>query len=88
MDPDSYKRLITHAIEQIDRLTIQMSDLEVANTAFEKYARYGMSLLNDLTWYFQEAETQARRKLLGSIFSTKQIFKDRNYRTNALNLMG
>ncbi|WP_059059551.1 hypothetical protein [Candidatus Protochlamydia naegleriophila] len=85
MDPDSYKRLITHAIEQIDRLTIQMSDLEVANTAFEKYTRYGMSLLNDLTWYFQEAETHARRKLLGSIFPAKLVFKDRNYRTSALN---
>ena len=62
-----------------------MNDLEIADTAFEKYARYGMSLLKDLAWYFQEAEPQARRKLLGSIFPTKLIFKDGNYRTSALN---
>ena len=62
-----------------------MNDLEVADTAFEKYARYGMSLLKDLTWYFQEAEPQARRKLLGSIFPAKLVFKDGNYRTSALN---
>ena len=66
-------------------LTIQINELEVADTAFEKYARYGMSLLKDLTWYFQEAEPQARRKLLGSIFPTKLIFKDGNYRTSGLN---
>ena len=44
-----------------------------------------MSLLKDLSWYFQEAEPQARRKLLGSIFPAKLIFKDGNYRTTMLN---
>jgi hypothetical protein len=44
-----------------------------------------MSLLKDLTWYFQEAEPQARRKLLGSIFPANVIFKEGNYRTSALN---
>ncbi len=74
-----------HTNEQIDRLTIQINDLEVTDTAFEKYARYGMSLLKDLTWYFQEAEPQAKKKLLGSIFPAKLIFQDGNYRTTALN---
>ncbi len=85
MDADSYKRLKSHTTEQIDRLTIQINELDVADTAFEKYARYGMSLLKDLSWYFQEAEPQARRKLLGSIFPAKLVFQDGNYRTSALN---
>ena len=85
MDADTYKRLKNHANEQIDKLTIQINDLEITDTAFEKYAQYGMSLLKDLSWYFQEAELQARRKLLGSIFPAKLIFQDGNYRTSALN---
>lgn len=85
MDADSYKRLKAHTTEQIDRLTIQINDLEVTDTAFEKYARYGMSLLKDLTWYFQEAEPQVKKKLLGSIFPAKLIFQDGNYRTTVLN---
>ena len=85
MDADTYKRLKNHANEQIDRLTIQINDLEVTDTAFEKYTRYGMSLLKDLSWYFQEAEPQAKRKLLGSIFPAKLIFQDGNYRTSVLN---
>ena len=85
MDGDTYKRLKNHANEQIDRLTIQINDLEVTDTAFEKYARYGMSLLKDLSWYFQEAEPQAKKMLLGSIFPAKLIFQDGNYRTTMLN---
>ena len=86
MDTDTYKRLKNHANEQIDRLTIQINDLEVTDTSFEKYTRYGISLLKDLSWYFQEAEPQAKRKLLGSIFPAKLVFQDGNYRTTALNL--
>ena len=85
MDADSYKRLKAHTNEQIDRLIIQISDLEVSDTAFEKYARYGMSLLKDLTWYFQEAGPQAKKMLLGSIFPAKLVFQDGNYRTSVLN---
>lgn len=78
MDADSYKQLKTHTNEQIDRLTIQINDLQVNDTAFEKYTRYGISLLKDLAWYFEEAEPQVQRKLLGSIFPAKLIFKDGN----------
>ena len=45
-----------------------------------------LSFLKDLTWYFQEAEPQAKKKLLGSIFPAKLIFKDENYRTSVMNL--
>jgi len=72
-------------LEQIDRLNIQIADLEITDTAFQKYTRYGMSLLKDLTWYFQEAGLEAKRKLLGSIFPAKLIFQDGKYRTEGLN---
>jgi hypothetical protein len=44
-----------------------------------------MSLVKDLTWYFQEAEPQAKKMLLGSIFPAKLVFQDGNYRTTMLN---
>jgi hypothetical protein len=72
-------------LEQIDRLNIQIADLEITDTAFQKYTRYGMSLLKDLTWYFQEAGLEAKRKLLGSIFPAKLTFQDGKYRTDGLN---
>lgn len=53
--------------------------------AFQKYTRYGMSLLKDLIWYFQEAGLEAKRKLLASIFPAKLTFQDGKYRTDGLN---
>jgi hypothetical protein len=76
LEADSYQRLKTHTLGELDRLNLQISDLEISDTAFQKYARYGMSLLKDLTWYFQEAGLEAKRKLLGSIFPAKLTFQD------------
>jgi len=42
-------------------------------------------LLKDLTWYFQEAGLEAKRKLLGSIFLAKLTYQDGKYRTDGLN---
>lgn len=58
--------------------------MEITDTAFEKYARYGISLLKYLVCYFQEAQTQLQRKILDSIFPAKLIFKDG--KTSVLNL--
>ena len=85
LEADSYQRLKSHTLGQIDNLNIQVADLEITDTAFHKYTRYGMSLLKDLAWYFQEAGLEAKRKLLGSIFPTKLIFQDGKYRTDGLN---
>ncbi|MFI0435047.1 MAG: hypothetical protein ACH350_04895 [Parachlamydiaceae bacterium] len=85
LEADSYQRLKSHTLGQIDNLNIQVADLEITDTAFQKYTRYGMSLLKDLAWYFQEAGLEAKRKLLGSIFPAKLIFQDGKYRTDGLN---
>lgn len=59
LEADSYQRLKTHTLGQIDKLNLQIADLEITDTVFQKYAMYGMSLLKDLTWYFQEAGLEA-----------------------------
>ena len=84
LEADSYQRLKTHTLGELDRLNLKIADLEISDTAFQKYARYGMSLLKDLTWYFQEAGLEAKRKLLGSIFPAKLTFQDGKYRTDGL----
>lgn len=46
LEADSYKRLKNHTNEQINKLSYQIHDLEIADTAFEKYTRYGGVLHN------------------------------------------
>jgi len=50
-----------------------------------KYCRYGMSLLGNLDFHYQNASPYVRKKLLGSIFTGKLVFENGNYRTTGLN---
>jgi hypothetical protein len=59
--------------------------LSLTDTAFEKYSRYGISLLTHMDIYFQKAPLDVKRKMLGSIFPGKLIFQDGKYRTERMN---
>lgn len=50
-----------------------------------KYCRYGMSLLGNLDFHYQQSSPHVRKKLLGSIFTGKLVFENGNYRTTGLN---
>lgn len=54
-------------------------------TSFEKYCRFGMGILTNLDYYFDEASLEIKRKMLGSIFPGKLTFQDGKYRTDGLN---
>ena len=62
-----------------------MEDLSLTDTAFEKYSRYGISLLTHMDIYFQMASLEVKRKMLGSIFPGKLIYQDGKYRTEGMN---
>ena len=66
----------------MDKLNIQIADLEISDTIFQNYAKYGMNFLKDLTWQFQEAVLEGKRMLLDSIFPAKLTFQDGKYRTD------
>lgn len=73
--PDSYKRLKSHTLNQIEKLNLKVQDLELTDTAFEKYCRNGMSMITHRDFYFQEAPLKIKRKMLGSIFAGKLAFE-------------
>ena len=50
-----------------------------------KYCRYGMSLLGNLGFHYQQSSPYVRKKLLGSIFTGKLVFEKGNYPTTGLN---
>ena len=85
LEQDSYKRLKAHSQEQIENLKMRKMNLETTDTAFQKYCRYGMSMITHLDGYFQEASLEIKRKMLGSIFPGKLTYQDGKYRTDGLN---
>ena len=58
---------------------------ETMDTSFEKYCRFGMSILTNLDYYFDEASLEVKRKMFGSIFPGKLTFEKGKYRTDGLN---
>ncbi len=85
LERGSYQRIKISNKEEIQRLQIQISRLKCTDTNFMKYCRYGMSLLGNPDFHYQQASPYIRKKLLGSIFTGKLIFKDKKYRTTGLN---
>ena len=71
--------------DEVQRLQAQISRLTSTDTNFMKYCRYGMSLLGNLDFHYQQSSPHVRKKLLGSIFTGKLIFENGNYRTTGLN---
>jgi site-specific DNA recombinase len=85
MEADSYKRLKKQALEAMEQAKRQTQELVSMDTAFEKYCRFGMSILTDLDYYFEEASLEVKRKMVGSIFPGKLTFEYGKYRTDGLN---
>lgn len=85
LERDSYQRMKTSYKDEIQRLQMQIAQLKTTDINFMKYCRYGISLLGNLDFYYQQASPYIRKKLLGSIFTGKLVFENGNYRTTGLN---
>lgn len=85
LEKDSYQRVKAFTKDEIQRLHTQITRLTSTDTNFMKYCRYGMSLLSNLDFHYQESSPYIRKKLLGSIFTGKLVFEDGKYRTTGLN---
>src|SRR3989338_11330096 len=85
LEKDSYQRVKASTKDEIQRLQTQISRLTSTDTNFMKYCRYGMSLLGNLDFHYQQSSPYIRKKLLGSIFTGKLVFENGNYRTTGLN---
>jgi site-specific DNA recombinase len=85
LEKDSYQRMKASYKDEVQQLQMQISRLTSTDTNFMKYCRYGMSLLGNLDFHYQESSPHVRKKLLGSIFTGKLVFENGNYRTTGLN---
>jgi site-specific DNA recombinase len=85
LEKDSYQRMKASYKDEIQQLQTQISRLKGTDTNFMKYCHYGMCLLGNLDFHYQESSPHVRKKLLGSIFTGKLIFEDGKYRTTGLN---
>ena len=85
LEKDSYQRLKKSTKEEEARLQQKHTQLELTDTNYMRYCKFGLSLLANIDMFYLEAEPHVQKKLLGSIFTEKLVFEDGKYRTNGVN---
>ena len=72
-------------MKRMGELSYQKNELITTDPEFKKYMRFGLTLVNTVGSYFNEASLDRKRKVLGLIFSEKLIYEKPEYRTYKTN---
>ena len=85
LEKDSHKRMKDHYQHELWALQEHKKDLNVMDSSFNQYMKWGFSLLINLPEYYQNATLEIKQKMISSIFPEKLIFANGTYRTNRTN---
>jgi site-specific DNA recombinase len=85
LDKYAYKRLKENLSYECTEIRLRIDELKRAESGFDEYCRYGISLLSDLPHYYSNATLEGKQKMLGSIFPEKLVFEKGKYRTTQPN---
>lgn len=84
IDKEAYQRLKISYTSKINELNTNKYDLEITESNFEKYLKFGFTLISNLGDYYNEASFSIKQKMIGLIFPEKLIYQDETYRTKRL----
>lgn len=89
IEHDSYSFMRPRFKDEISKLREKLSDLESKETNYTRYLNSGITLLQNLSYYYEAASLSNKQKLIGSIFPENLIiengpdhYRDRTAREN------
>ncbi len=85
IDRVTYQRKKGQYEEEKAGIKAQLTFLENQDDSFNRYLKYGCTLLGSPGKYYNESPLEVKQKIIGSIFPGKLIYEDKNYRTTELN---
>ena len=85
LDKYAYKRLKENLTRECNEIRLRIDQLKRAESGFDEYCRYGISLLSNLPYYYSNATLEGKQKMLGLIFPEKLVFGNGKYRTTQPN---
>lgn len=80
-----YKSLEKKYLARLHELQCQKTDDIVLDKDFKKYMSFGMTLMQNLGLYYQNATVEAKQQFISLIFPEKLIFDNGEYRTGKIN---
>ncbi len=80
-----YQKYRTKLATEKSDLVMKHATLVKMPNEFTKYMRFGLTLLNNLSTFYKNAEISIKKKIVGSIFPEKLRFVDNSYQTTKMN---
>jgi site-specific DNA recombinase len=82
IDKHSFKTLKNDLDTKLQGINDRINEIEMQDSSYEEYCKYGFSLFSNLGGYFKRSEPHVKRKMIGLIFPEKLVYEDKKYRTN------
>jgi len=80
-----FNRISKKLKENISTIEYKAQELEGQESNLEKHLKVGLSIMRNLSHYYDLGDVPVKQKIVGSIFPEKLIFDGKNYRTARMN---
>ena len=81
VDSSTFNNVKNRYITKINLLEREFNELNVDEILLDSQINFSFNLLRDLDFYYLNAPTEFKNKILGSIFPENLVYSDKNYRT-------
>ncbi len=85
IDKQAYDRLRNKYSDEIKKIVVSIDEHSDFQKDINLYVDFGIQLLTSLNIFYRKANTEIKRKIIGSIFSEKLVFENAKYRTVKFN---
>ncbi len=83
--PEDYREMKIEIEQTLNRLRLEGNQLKEAKEDFGQQIEFCIQLLSNLDKYYNLADLNTKRKIVGSIFPEKLIYDKNKYRTPRIN---
>ena len=82
---DDYNRIKFSLSNECTELQMRIEELKGIEEGFIEYSKYGLSLLSNLSHYYNTSNLDGKQRILSLVFNGKLIFHEKSYRTKEPN---
>uniref|UniRef100_UPI0040486804 recombinase family protein n=1 Tax=Algoriphagus sp. TaxID=1872435 RepID=UPI0040486804 len=85
LSSEDYNRINKKIKENISSIESKVKELEQQESNLERHLKVGLSIMRNVSYYYEMCDIPIKQKIVGSIFPEKLIFDGKNYRTVRMN---
>jgi site-specific DNA recombinase len=85
LDADDYRKIKIETTDKINRLEVQLTSQNISIKNVDPLLNKALSNISQLDKLYEEASTEGKRKIIGSMFPEKLTFEKKEVRTTKIN---